>query len=836
MGKALKPIVDFFVALATSVRNWRVGRGMEAETGAPLQAQSVLEAFLQRQREEAKAMAELNRRRWEQSKQDGAALAEALERSPHQIVLDDDGTPLKFHDPLTNRVPGMFYLEYKDGISNSTCLSALMLAEGKSTQIDSDAIRQMVTIPFGTVTEYDNTGRRVFARGDGTKVGGGKGFLHMVDERVANDYAELYLKGDKEGAIKKTIIDALRSIEAVRRGKIVERKSIDQFTLEYQDPEYDFETYRVVVSRNYREKRYELTTGYRKDDRFKKTKIDSLGKNSVAPRRSEFLVPEYYGSLIQALPRLTRQFITDLFPEMQGENNEKYYIRKLFTGARQSYAKPDNHFIGTGEGAQVYGWGLYSSMSRGVAKDEYARRYVRDYNLKRRLSKGEWPYKKPEVKLDGVLYEDFETFLDVRYDVSKRVWKAFFHEKPIERDASGNYIVDGHTITKDLLLYVAANELGMIDTLTVFNAWESKPYIDYRSADYYNEFIKDHWALNPTFELTGETAFYASERKKGPAKSKEAWQAFASKFFPDVNKNSKPVDLPLPAVMVQTWWTHRPEGDESHLLNWFEDISEENFQRVAMAAKDAGATEEELDDLGDSVRTGRDAYEWLGRFFERKMKLPKGEAKKAASEALYAHDIDGVKYPIGAFHNPTNKDGRKGWNFVAFSDEHLRVDHVYEYNPETDDFERKWHDPTAAQYRATERAQLEKSLENALGQTGGSRKGKIKVVRFFIGLPPILAQCGLSGAGIEALPSKLKYIRDHHHLDAAALAELPARLENPVAVFQTNGGRLAVLTDLLADDGTGRMAPVMAVLENGDAKRNARLVTAYSRTANSEGY
>ena len=92
IGRALRPIVDFFVALATSVRNWRVGRGMDAETGAPLQAQSVLEAFLQRQREEAKAQAEINRRRWEQSKKDGAALAEALERSPHQIVLDDDGT------------------------------------------------------------------------------------------------------------------------------------------------------------------------------------------------------------------------------------------------------------------------------------------------------------------------------------------------------------------------------------------------------------------------------------------------------------------------------------------------------------------------------------------------------------------------------------------------------------------------------------------------------------------------------------------------------------------------------------------------------------------------
>ncbi len=46
-----------------------------------------------------------------------------------------------------------------------------------------------------------------------------------------------------------------------------------------------------------------------------------------------------------------------------------------------------------------------------------------------------------------------------------------------------------------------------------------------------------------------------------------------------------------------------------------------------------------------------------------------------------------MKYPVGAFHNPTNRDGRLGWNYVAFSDEHLRVDHVYVWNPATDKFE-----------------------------------------------------------------------------------------------------------------------------------------------------
>ena len=61
--------------------------------------------------------------------------------------------------------------------------------------------------------------------------------------------------------------------------------------------------------------------------------------------------------------------------------------------------------------------------------------------------------------------------------------------------------------------------------------------------------------------------------------------------------------------------------------------------------------------------------------------------RKSIAILEYAHDIDGVKYPVGAFHNPTNRDGRLGWNYVAFSDEHLRVDHVYVWNPATDKFE-----------------------------------------------------------------------------------------------------------------------------------------------------
>ena len=400
--------------------------------------------------------------------------------------------------------------------------------------------------------------------------------------------------------------------------------------------------------------------------------------------------------------------------ETQGENksdpNEERsnHISDLFTGARLSYDKPDLHFVGTGEGAQVYGWGHYSSASRGVAQDEYARRYVWEYKRAMRNLKG------AAVFIGGKPYSNPD---DLRMDygrIQMDFWNVFDRNGrggSVVRDANGDYVVtvnytDGNktsTYNQELVLYAAADIVMELNPELIFSddrfeqiAW----YFENGSYEHTKQSILSTIEDFQKNDEEGSWVFLATELLNGPLKSKKEFETFVKKLTEKTN-NPKP-NLPLPAVMRQTWWTHRPAGNESHLLNWFEDISEENFQRVAMAAKDAGATEAELDDLGDSVRTGGDAYEWLGRFFEKKNGLTRGEAKKAASEALYAHDIDGVKYPVASFHNPANQDGRKGWNYVAFSDEHLRVDHVYEYNPETDDFERKWHETRGAGSRFTE--------------------------------------------------------------------------------------------------------------------------------------
>ena len=53
-------------------------------------------------------------------------------------------------------------------------------------------------------------------------------------------------------------------------------------------------------------------------------------------------------------------------------NGETGGISGIFTGSAADYAKPSLLQVGTGEGTQVYGWGLYGSTERGVAEG-YAR-------------------------------------------------------------------------------------------------------------------------------------------------------------------------------------------------------------------------------------------------------------------------------------------------------------------------------------------------------------------------------------------------------------------------------------------------------------------------------
>ena len=264
----------------------------------------------------------------------------------------------------------------------------------------------------------------------------------------------------------------------------------------------------------------------------------------------------------------------------------RFSIANLYTGGAADYEKPSLHYVGTGEGAQVYGWGLYASNQRGVAEN-YAKEVGRE---------AEW-------KKNG---------------------------KPL-------------TTRVELLVGSALNRYCSVDLAEM--ALRAEAERGYDRADELRE-LREHgneykWTKSPEY------------------------------------------------VYEQTFFTNRAPGDESHLLNWYEPVSEENLERILEGLKKEGVSDRfkdmywlrykgmssylESNDIRgailDNGSTGDAVYQQLTSILG---------GPKAASEFLARADIDGVKYPVDSYGGKDVKDGDEaGWNYVSFRDDNIRVDHKW---------------------------------------------------------------------------------------------------------------------------------------------------------------
>ena len=235
-------------------------------------------------------------------------------------------------------------------------------------------------------------------------------------------------------------------------------------------------------------------------------------------------------------------------------------ISRLYTGSAADYEKPSLLKVGTGEGSQVYGWGLYASDRRGVAEsyakianenNRGAKALVRDA-LK--LSKGD---------VDGAL-------------------------RILTKNKEKSFTELGKEVCQDAI------------DLLKSGSYDNNPYL-----------------------------------------------------------------------YEQTFFTNRAPGDESHLLKWYEPVSEENWNRIL----DQGEKEKGddflfmLDEQRTNGENASDIYNGLVRIFG---------SPQAASEFLARADIDGIKYPVDSYGGKTVKDGDKaGWNYVSFRDDNITVDHKW---------------------------------------------------------------------------------------------------------------------------------------------------------------
>lgn len=296
-----------------------------------------------------------------------------------------------------------------------------------------------------------------------------------------------------------------------------------------------------------------------------------------------------------------------------GGNQGRYSISGIYTGSAADYDKPSVQYIGTGEGNQVYGWGLYGSNRRGVAA-WYSRKVAAE---------------KQRGKADENLYFGRDEDL---YEYGSPGWvAAYFWRKAGSSEEAKRLIKDEMPGAQELY---------------------------------------DTYGYNPSF--------YA------PSELKEAY-SFLEKNGGKFD-NDAPSDIPS-HLYEQTWFTNRAPGDESHLLKWYEPVSEEQRKWVEDELRKEYGEEKEKEFRREyrtfsSTNQGHEMYYALSYILseekDQNVRRRVGAGMKAASEFLYRAGIDGVKYPVDSYGGKTVKDGDKaGWNYVAFSDENIRVDHKW---------------------------------------------------------------------------------------------------------------------------------------------------------------
>ena len=270
-------------------------------------------------------------------------------------------------------------------------------------------------------------------------------------------------------------------------------------------------------------------------------------------------------------------------------------IGPIYSGAREAYDKPSLHYVGTGEGAQVYGWGLYASDRPGVARS-YADRYAvppvghMEYVGNRALGSVD------DLKVVLMALADFKgaPLAEARQALEERYVSAI--------EELSHQIADGNTS----LSYQKSLEAiqGQLEVL--------------------RELRED------------ELKWVPPEAQKGPA------------------------------IHEQTWWTHRKPGDVRHLLMWDGEVTREQRRWIRKRFHKEGLDKDKAERAALEEALSKDGHA-LHTFLSNPYRL----GLKGASEFLYRAGIDGVKYPVNASKGARGEDG---WNYVAFSDEHLRVD------------------------------------------------------------------------------------------------------------------------------------------------------------------
>ncbi len=320
------------------------------------------------------------------------------------------------------------------------------------------------------------------------------------------------------------------------------------------------------------------------------------------------------------------------------EMAELFQVSNIWTGSAANYDQPSLQYVGTGEGAQVYGWGLYGSDQEGIA------RHYADADARRRQ----------QVKL---YFDGAE--LDENGDVH-------YLDAPNARSPLEDILPDSQTRKRIL----ADLRLMLTNDYYTNQRNPAKRILE----DMHAHQIRIHGINDPISIQIGRLLNLKSIHRR----LKHTVQRIEG------NRN----------LYRQTFWADK----EENLLLWNGKVTEDQKAQILDELSARGSdpavvsfvnreredwqTDDETgeleaepeyypqDVLRDYLDTYLDFYDATGKYVYQQIEKLLG-SPQAASEFLYRAGIDGVKYPADSFGQG---DGSDGWNYVAFSDKDIRVD------------------------------------------------------------------------------------------------------------------------------------------------------------------
>lgn len=298
-----------------------------------------------------------------------------------------------------------------------------------------------------------------------------------------------------------------------------------------------------------------------------------------------------------------------------GKGGVRFSVAPVWTGSAADYDQPSLQYIGTGEGAQVYGWGLYGSESEQVA------RWYAKADVERKNS--------AKILLDGKEY-DLHEIAEVEGDIAA-----------------------------DVLEDVLGRKGSTSGTMTFYRSWIDKSSGEeeemYRRRLEWLEKNKDRIQYVPEKEESGRRHLYRQTFFAGREENLLDWDK------PVTEEQRKKIAMQL--KMEELYLTGDPDEASAELRELRrrqregEDISGEELDAAYDKASRLHAQRNVIGKtLNGDVPSGSMAYENLEEIL--------GEPQ-AVSEFLYRAGIDGVTY-IGNSSNVRN--------YVAFSDQDIRVD------------------------------------------------------------------------------------------------------------------------------------------------------------------